>query len=311
MTRILVFALLTTALAGGGFYLSRLVNKPDIDAAYAMPLTPPAAPMRVFHLGHSLVGRDMPAMLAQLAGNGHSYHSQLGWGTSLREHWDPKLPINGFETENAHDHYRDAKEALASGSYDAVVLTEMVEIKDAIKYHKSGKFLRKWAGEARAANPDTRVYLYETWHHLNDPAGWLDRLDADYGAHWQQQVLFDDLRNRPDSPARIIPAGQVMARFARDLTARGGVEGLASIEGLFARNDDGTLDTIHVNDLGAYLVALTHYAVLYHRSPVGLPYALQRADGTAAQAPSAEAARLMQEVVWDVVQSDRLTGVGS
>ena len=115
MTRILVFALLTTALAGGGFYLSRLVNKPDIDAAYAMPLTPPAAPMRVFHLGHSLVGRDMPAMLAQLAGNGHSYHSQLGWGTSLREHWDPKLPINGFETENAHVHYRDAKEALASG----------------------------------------------------------------------------------------------------------------------------------------------------------------------------------------------------
>ena len=32
----------------------------------------------------------------------------------------------------------------------------------------------------------------------------------------------------------------------------------------------------------AYLVALTHYAVLYRQSPVGLPHALSRADGTPA-----------------------------
>ena len=63
--------------------------------------------------------------------------------------------------------------------------------------------------------------------------------------------------------------------------------------------------------LGAYLVALTHYAVLYHRSPVGLPHQLTRADGTPADAPSAEAAALMQEVVWEVVQRHPETGVAA
>ena len=46
------------------------------------PLPPPADPLATYHLGHSLVGRDMPAMLAQMAGHDHA--SQLGWGASLR-----------------------------------------------------------------------------------------------------------------------------------------------------------------------------------------------------------------------------------
>ena len=74
---------------------------------------------------------------------------------------------------------------------------------------------------------------------------------------------------------------------------------------------DGSPDTIHYNDLGAYLVALTHYAVLYHRSPEGMAHALNRADGTPAQAPSPEVAALMQRVVWDVVRRFPETGVGA
>jgi hypothetical protein len=88
-----------------------------------------------------------------------------------------------------------------------------------------------------------------------------------------------------------------------------GIGGLTSREDLFARSSDGTVDTIHINDIGKYLVALTHYAVLYRRSPVGLPYALNKADGTPATAPSAEAALMFQTTVWDVVRSLRMTGV--
>ena len=68
-------------------------------------------------------------------------------------------------------------------------------------------------------------------------------------------------------------------------------------------------DQIHLNDLGAYLIALTHYAVLYGKSPVGLPHDLTRADGTPATAPGPDAALLMQNVVWDVVKSYPRTGV--
>jgi len=76
-----------------------------------------------------------------------------------------------------------------------------------------------------------------------------------------------------------------------------------------SKQADGTPDTIHLSDLGAYLVALTHYAVLYHRSPVGLPAVLTRADGTPADAPDTELAALMQRVVWDVVRQHPQTGV--
>jgi len=278
------------------------------QALYATPLQAPEGGLATYHLGHSLVGRDMPAMLAQLAGGAHSYHSQLGWGTSLKEHWEPDLAINGFEAENAHDHFRPARKALKSGAYDAIVLTEMVEIRDAIRYHDSAGYLAKWAGLAQNANPTARIYLYETWHHTDDKAGWLARVDGDLAQHWQGRVM-EPAMGQTDAAIHLIPAGQVMAAFVRKVQAAGGIGGIKTLSDLFAVGEDGSKDTIHFNDLGAYLVALTHYAVLYHRTPVGLPHALLRADGTPATAPSPEAARAMQETVWDTVRQHPATGV--
>lgn len=278
------------------------------DALYDRPLAPPAGPMRVFHLGHSLVGRDMPAMLAQLAGAGHGHESQLGWGASLRAHWEPDAPVAGFEAENAHPRFRPAKAALASGDYDAVVLTEMVEIRDAIRWHASPAYLALWAQYARQGNPAIRVYLYETWHQLDDPGGWLARIDADLGRYWEGVLLRGAAARPGGAPIWLIPAGQVMARAARAAEA-GEIPGIARREAFFARDATGEQDMIHMSDVGAYLVALTHYAVLYHRSPEGLPHALLRADGSPAEAPSPEAARALQRLVWDVARRDRRTGI--
>lgn len=292
--------------------LSRPALSPEkLRAAYDDPApAPPAQGLQVFHLGHSLVGRDMPAMLAQLAGDSHRYESQLGWGTSLKEHYEPSETINGFEQENDHPRFRPAREAIGSGEYDAVVLTEMVELRDAIKYHNSGKYVARWAKLARDANPRTRLYLYETWHKLDDPDGWLDRLDTDLDRYWIGELLQQDLvRNTPERPVYLIPAGQVMARFVREVEETGGTGNITSREDLFQRTDSGEIDPIHINDLGAYLVALTHYAVLYQSSPVGLRHRLDRADGSEANAPAEETARLMQQIVWDVVRARPETGV--
>ena len=286
--------------------------RPLDDAAmaslYASPPPPPAGPLNVFHLGHSLVGRDMPAMLAELAGPGARYDSQLGWGTSLKAHWGD-AEINGFATENDHIRYRDARQAIGGGGYDAVVLTEMVEIRDAIRSYASWDYLARWAKLAWQGNPEARVYFYETWHPLDDPEGWLNRLDRDPERYWEGEILRRALAVDGERPIYVIPAGTVFAAFTRAVAARGGVEGIAGPEDLFALTPEGVRDPIHINDLGAYLVALTHYAVLYQRSPVGLPRALHRADGSPATAPSEEAARLMQETVWQVVRGHPLTGV--
>lgn len=274
------------------------------------PLAPPEGPLKVFHLGHSLVGPDMPHMLAQLAPQGHEYNSQLGSGTPLRAHWEPEENILDFETANRAPAYRDAKEAVGSGEYGAVVLTEMVELRDAVKYFEAAKYLGKWADLARQASAQTRLYLYETWHRLDDPEGWLERIGSDLETLWTGKLLAPDSRRNPGHPVYLIPGGQVLAAVARAAEA-GEIPGLASRESLFARTPDGGLDPIHINDLGAYVIALTHYAVLYQRSPAGLPHELSRADGTQAEAFSPEAAAKVQAIVWETVRALPRTGLAA
>lgn len=277
----------------------------DYRAALA-PLAPPTGPLRVYHLGHSLVGRDMPAMLAQMAG--HDYASQLGWGTPLRAHWEDRVEITGFAQENAHPHFRPAHEALRSGDYDAVVLTEMVELRDAIRWHAAPAYLARWVLEAQAGNPDARIYLYETWHRLDDPAGWMERIKADLPALWLGELAQGAMAW--GAPAvHLIPGGQVLAAAARAAEA-GQVPGVSRREDFFARNPDGSQDMIHLSDLGAWLIALVHYAVLYHRSPVGLPAKVARADGTPVQV-APETAAALQALTWAVVRDTPHTGVSA
>jgi len=275
------------------------------DAAL-QSLAPPSGPLRVYHLGHSLVGRDMPAMLAQMAG--HTHASQLGWGTPLRAHWEPAVAITGFEQENAHPAFRPAHEALPSGQYDTVVLTEMVELRDALRWHAGAAYLARWVLAAQSGNPDARIYLYETWHRLDDPAGWLARIDTDLNALWLGELAQGAMAwGAP--PVHIIPGGQVLAAAARAVEA-GAVPGLARREDFFARLPDGAVDPIHLNDLGAWLIALAHYAVLYHRSPEGLPPTVTRADGTPV-ALAADTAAALQALVWQVVRTTPRTGVAT
>lgn len=274
------------------------------DALYEKPLTSPQEPISVYHLGHSLVGKDMPAMLAQLAGRGHTYASQLGWGTKLRQHWDPEaLPIDGFEESNQHPQHRDPHDAMASGAYNALVLTEAVEIRQTIKYHDPQRYLRDWARTAWSGNPETRVYIYETWHRLDDPEGWLERLDLDLERYWEGEILRRTLAHDDVTQViYVIPGGQVMAAFVRQAEAAGGIGPITNRRDLFD-------DDIHFNDYGAYLMALTHYAVLYGRSPVGLPHRLQLANGKPAADLGPEAARAMQETVWEVITAYPPSGV--
>jgi hypothetical protein len=300
-------ALLAAIAVSASYFLQpTALSQDEFLARYQTPLPALVPPLKVYHLGHSLVGRDMPAMLAQMV-EGHEYSSQLGWGASLRNHWVGDIP--GFDTENITSSFQPAKPALESGQFDAVVLTEMVEIKDAIEYHDSAEYLALWAKLARAGNPDVRVYLYETWHHLDDPDGWLERIDSDLGEYWEGAILRPAMAVEGVGTVYVIPGGQVMAALVREIDA-GHVPGMEQREDLFHKNDDGTQDPIHFNDKGAYLMALTHYAVLYGTSPVGLKQDLLRADGSAADALTPEVARKMQEVVWNVVTSYAPTGVG-
>jgi hypothetical protein len=303
------------ALAGLGVAVAgnagwRMWQLSQARGLYADEVPAPDGPLNVFHLGHSLVGRDMPAMLAQLAPAGHDHASQLGWGAPLRSHWYPDVAVNGFESENDHPKFLPARDAVTSGAFGALVMTEMVELTDAIRYHDSPEYLANWAQLARAARPDVRLYLYETWHNTDDPAGWLARIDADFNALWLDRLALPAAA-QAGAPIHVIPGGQALAAFVRAVEARGGVGNIADRDAMMARTPEGAVDTIHLSDLGAYLIALTHFATLYQRSPVGLPLELLRSDGTPADAPDAQAGALMQQTVWDVVRAAPYSGVTS
>jgi hypothetical protein len=223
----------------------------------------------------------------------------------LQQHWAGEVP--GFAEENAGDAFRAAGEAVDSGDYDAVVLTEMVELRDAIRYHDSATALADWARRARAARPDVRLYLYETWHRTDDPAGWEARIAADGPALWQGELLARAMADPDVGVIHVIPGGPVLAAVAAEIAA-GKVPGLASRDDLFAVVD-GKPDTIHLSDTGHYIIALVHYAVLYHRSPVGLPHDLTLADGRPMAGMTQDTARALQEVVWRVVSGYPFTGI--
>ena len=281
----------------------RPIDEAAFAALYATPLPQPEGPLQVYHLGQGPLAPSAPCPRGHP--EWHIFHRQLGWGANLKEHWEPDVPVKGFEESNGHIQHRDPFEALEAGGYDAVVLTEAVEIKDSIRYSAPADYLHRFADLAWQHEPATRVYLYETWHETHDPEGWYTRIDRDLGLYWEGEILrraiaYDDARR----PIYVIPGGQVMAAVAREIEARDGVGPLQSLDDLFG-------DYIHLSDYGTYLIALTHYAVLYGRSPVGLPHQLMKADGSPAADPGPEAARMMQEVVWKVVTSYAPTGVSA
>jgi hypothetical protein len=303
-------------LLAAGFVMPRLMqakrmDAEDFGARYFDPLPAPTAALSVYHLGHSLVGRDMPVMLDQLAHaagyDGHRHASQLGWGASLNQHRQGPTEVPGFDSENAHPNHAPAA-GLSQGGYDAVVLTEMVEIRDAIRYQDSAAALAFWAREVRAGNPAARLYLYETWHRLDDAEGWLNRIDADLTRAWQDELMRVAMADPKVGTIYLIPGGQVLAAAARAIET-GQVPGLTRREDLFSQDPAGAVDPIHLNDLGAYLIALTHFSVLYHQSPEGLPAALLRADGQAALSLPPQAVAPLQRLVWQVVSGNVLTGV--
>ena len=227
----------------------------------------------VLMVGHSLVGPVLPDMVqGALVARGEpaTVQAQVINGAPLKYQWQ-----NGSQAEGV-----DARAELARKLTDVLVLTEALPLANQIAWNDSAGMVATWSEAAWAANPQTQVLVYETWHSLrsgpgaqipDDPGGgvpWAERLAADL-PHWQ---ALTDMANaaRPEGtpPVRVIPAGQAMGRLAVEAAA-GRVPGATDIRDFFD-------DDIHPNGKGLYLVAMVQFAVIAADSPVGLPSRLTR-----------------------------------
>lgn len=146
--------------------------------------------------------------------------------------------------------------------------------------------------------------LWTTWVHIDGSSGDFRAMLDVQGREWERMQDHANA-NRPSGapPVYLIPGHKMMARLYDDIEA-GRVPGITSITQLFS-------DQIHTNELGAYAIAMIHYACIFNRSPVGLPAKLIPNATTSTPIPSAELAAYLQTMIWDVVTTYDRTGISA
>jgi len=245
----------------------------------------------VLMVGHSLFGPDNPVMLEGLLRQTEpsaKVDAQIINGAPLSYNWE-----HGDSAEGVN-----AAERLKQ-PVDAVILTEAIPLTNHLQWSNTEEAVTRYYQAAKATNPDSVIYLQETWHSLNSGTGveipfdsgaetpWRDRLEQDL-PRWQGVV--DAVNAKTGGDLRLLPAGQAMARLD-DAIRAGTVPGLTDISDVFA-------DDIHPNTIGFYFVSLLQFSVLTGENSIGLPQQLEGRWGKTYRVPSADLARRLQEIAW-------------
>lgn len=250
----------------------------------------------VVMVGHSLFGHDSPEMLEQLLA------AQPGLSVEVSPRVEAQI-INGAPLSYNWQHADKAEginaRARLTSPVDAVIVTEAIPLATHLKWSNSEEAVSQFYELARAANPEVRFYLQETWHSLqsgtgievpfDDGAGtpWRSRLEQDL-PRWQ--ALVDVVNESTGGEILLLPAGQALARLD-DAIQAGTVPGLGTISDVFA-------DDIHPNAIGFYYLGLVQYAHLTGQNPIGLPHQLQDRWGKAFVAPNPALAKRLQQIAW-------------
>lgn len=290
-------------------------------ACHAQPLEPKQAyplTVRQIHSGHSLTdplfyphwpGQYVRLMAAQV--------QQDPWeliNTVIGKSTIPGSPMS-YRWENPpQGDSPDARHHI--GTWDLLVITERVPLlyeggstqqwyRDGIQEQRNA--LSQFVNNAWLHGNDGQgapTLLWTTWVHVDGTSGDFRTMLDIQGTEWERmQDHANDRRPVGAPPVYLIPGHTMMARLYDDI-ALGLVPGITSIHQFFS-------DAIHTNELGAYAIALIHYACIFNRSPVGLPANLIPDAPAGTPVPSAELAAYLQSMVWDVVTSYERTGLGT
>ena len=144
--------------------------------------------------------------------------------------------------------------------------------------------------------------LYTNWINIDGSDGPFRSMLDVLNGEWERMQDYANA-NRPSGAPHVymIPGNRMMARLYDDVQA-GLVPGITQFSGFFE-------DNIHVNSLGAYAIAMLHYACIFNQNPLGLPNQLIDNPPPGFQIPSVALATYIQNMVWDVVTKYPRTGI--
>lgn len=256
--------------------------------------------LRVFTCGHSF-HVWVVKMLADLAEKaGIKNHRVVGvssiGGSRVSQHWD------------VADDKNEAKKALTAGQVDVLTLSP-IWLPDA--------GIENFARLAIEHNPNIRITVQEFWlpNDTFNPVYPLEtRKKVDHNAATvseltKQNDLYEesieshvrDLNERLKTKALVVvPVGAATVALREKIIARQAPP-LKVQWSLFT--DDWGHPTPPLKILAAYC----HFAVIYRRSPVGLPLPMEFEQNQ--QYASAALNLLLQQLAWDAVTQNPLTGV--
>jgi hypothetical protein len=291
-TGALVLAVLAGTLLAG-------IRAADADQAGAREDVRITQGQRVFTCGHSF-HYFVPPILSDMArGAGIKDHAAVGLsaigGSRVIQHW------------NVPEEKNRAREALRGGKVDVLTLSPI---------HLPDEGIEKFARLALEHNPKVRVTVQEFWlpfdiydttfskrpkkvDHNAATGEELRKLHAPYFAAMDAHVRA--LNAKLGKPVVfVVPVGQAVLALRERIIA-GKAPGLKTQEDLFT-------DAIgHARPPLQALAAYCHFAVIYRRSPVGLPVPalLARVKDPDRQKQN----HLLQELAWEAVTNHPLSGV--
>jgi hypothetical protein len=258
----------------------------------------PPAGLKVLTAGHSF-HVWMPPLVAEMAkAAGIQGHEQLAissiGGSKVIQHWD--LPPEKNK----------AKPILEAGKADLFTMAPTFLPDPGIEnFTKLGL----------EHNPKIRLTLQQNWVPFEDPELWLSKsrpksIDRDVLTLAQLRAKHDpyfkliedhvkELNARiPAAKIAIVPSGEAVLAL-RDKVIKGEAPGIKTQNELFT-------DVLgHPGPQIRVLSAYCHFAVIYRRSPVGLPV-----NGLLAKLPEAEKLnQLLQEIAWKAVTGHAMSGV--
>ncbi len=279
-------------------FLTRLSSALVVgSASRAEPI---AEGLRVFTCGHSFhvwVVRMLADMAEKAGIKNHRVAgvSSIG-GSRVSQHWD--VP----EEKNA------ARKTLAAGEVDVLTLSPIWLPDEGIE---------NFAKLGVAHNPDLRITVQEFWlpndtynpvypletrkvvdHNATDLAELRKQNDA-YRRDIEEHVREINQRLGKDALV-VVPVGEASIAL-REKIITGKVRSLKVQWRLFA--DMWGHPTPPLKVLAAYC----HFAVIYRRSPVGLPMPEEFEQNREFANP--ELNRLLQELAWDAVIHNPMTGL--
>lgn len=132
---------------------------------------------KVYWVGHSLISStySQDSNTVNLIQLMNTLASSQNKTYNYHKHTTPGAPIgwNWGANPNAWNDIEDLIQPLINtshgeyGTFDVMVVTEGIDVTSSFQWWKSSFYARKFYNAAKNANPNTRLFLYESWHHFN------------------------------------------------------------------------------------------------------------------------------------------------